>query len=303
MMIFDEEKYVKNLLLGKNKDVKSAIKKIGYITRYNAQVLGKDANKNYNSTVAWMVKHQENFDESSYSNVISKAVKSAKKRKLYKIDDVIITKIELEKIQSLDNIRAEKILFVLLCMAKQQAKIMECYGTSANFTEGLVRYTVTELCKIARVSVPADDREYILHYILTQGLISCPKRNDTKCLWVNFIDKDGEEVLRLNEIDCQELAYVYLNWKGKEKFKRCTRCGRLMKSKASDDICTACSLSSSIQPFIWCIDCGDEVEISEFDSKTCRCIECNKDYQLERDRKKHKKKYDRDKKISPNPKN
>lgn len=276
MMIFDEEKYVKNLLLGKNKDVKSAIKKIGYITRYNAQVLGKDSNRNYNSTVAWMIKHQENFDESSYSNVISKAIKSAKKRKLYKIDDVVITKTELEKIQSLDNIRAEKILFVLLCMAKQQTKIMECYGTSANFTEGLVRYTVTELCKIARVSVPADDREYILHYILTQGLISCPKRNDTKCLWVNFIDKDGEEALRLNEIDCQELAYVYLNWKGKEKFKRCTRCGRLMKSKASDDICTACSLSSSLPPLIWCIDCGDEVEISEFDAKTCRCNVCQK---------------------------
>ena len=274
MMIFDEEKYVKNLLLGKNKDVKSAIKKIGYITRYNAQVLGKDANKNYNSTVAWMIKHQENFDESSYSNVISKAVKSAKKRKLYKIDDIVITKIELEKIQSLDNIRAEKILFVLLCMAKQQAKIMECYGTSANFTEGLVRYTVTELCKIARVSVPADDREYILHYILTQGLISCPKRNDTKCLWVNFIEKDGEEALRLNEIDCQELAYVYLNWKGKEEFKRCTRCGKLMKRKASDNICTDCSLASSTPLQIWCIDCGEVVEVSEFDSKTCRCKDC-----------------------------
>lgn len=287
MMIFDEEKYVKNLLLGKNKNVKSAIKKIGYITRYNAQVLGKDSNRNYNSTVAWMRKHQENFDESSYSNVISKAVKSAKKRKLYKIDDVVITKTELEKIQSLDNIRAEKILFVLLCMAKQQAKIMECYGTSANFTEGLVRYTVTELCKMARVSVPADDREYILHYILTQGLISCPKRNDTKCLWVNFIDKDGEEALRLNEIDCQELAYVYLNWKGKEKFKRCTRCGRLMKSKASDDICTACSLSSSLPPLIWCIDCGDEVEIPIKDTHTCRCPTCNKQHQRDRNVKKN----------------
>ena len=288
MMIFDEEKYVKNLLLGKNKDVKSAIKKIGYVTRYNAQVLEKDDNKNYISTVAWMVKHQENFDESSYSNVISKAVKSAKKRKLYQIDDIVVTKTELEKIQSLDNIRAEKILFVLLCMAKQQAKIMEYYGTSANFTEGLVRYTVTELCKMARVSVPADDREYILHYILTKGLISCPKRNDTKCLWVNFIDKDGEEALRLNEIDCQELAYVYLNWKGKEKFKRCTHCGRLMKSKASDDICTDCSLSSSLPPLIWCIDCGDEVEISEFDNETCRCGKCNLIYQRKRNAKKNK---------------
>lgn len=75
----------------------------------------------------------------------------------------------------------------------------------------------------------------------------------------------------------------------------------LMKSKASDDICTACSLSSSLPPLIWCIDCGDEVEISEFDSKTCRCIECNKDYQLERDRKKHKEKYDRDKKNLTEP--
>ena len=288
MMIFDEEKYVKNLLLGKNKNVKSAIKKIGYITRYNAQVLGKDSNRNYNSTVAWMRKHQENFDESSYSNVISKAVKSAKKRKLYKIDDVVITKTELEKIQSLDNIRAEKILFVLLCMAKQQAKIMECYGTSANFTEGLVRYTVTELCKMARVSVPADDREYILHYILTQG-------NDTKCLWVNFIDKDGEEALRLNEIDCQELAYVYLNWKGKEKFKRCTRCGRLMKSKASDDTCTACSLSSSLPPLIWCIDCGDEVEISEFDNETCRCEEHRKEHNAALNRERQKRWYDKHK--------
>lgn len=274
MMIFDEEKYVKNLLLGKNKDIKSVIKKIGYITRYNAQVLGKDESKNYTSTVAWMAKHQDNFDESGYSNIISKAVKNSKKRKLYKIDDIIVTKSELEKIQLLDNIRAEKILFVLLCMAKQQAKIMDCYGSSANFTEGLVRYTVTELCKTARVSVPADDREYILHYILTQGLISCPKRNDTKCLWVNFIEKDGEEALRLNEVDCQELAYVYLNWKGKEKFKRCTRCGKLMKSKASDDICTDCSLSSYLLPHVWCIDCGDEVEISEFDNETCRCVDC-----------------------------
>lgn len=304
MLVLNEKKYAMNLLLGKNQDVKSAIKKIGYITRYNAQILGKDDNENYNSTVAWMTKHQINFDEASYSNVISNAIKGSKKRALYELDDIVITQNELKKIESLNNIRAEKMTFVLLCMAKQQAKINDFYGTSSNFTDGgLVRYTVTELCKMARVSVPADDREYILHYILVQGLISCPKRNDTKCLWVNFIDKDGEEVLRLNEVDCQELAYVYLNWKGKEEFKRCTRCGKLMKRKASDNICTDCSLASSLPPFIWCIDCGDEVEISEFDSKTCRCIECNKDYQLERDRKKHKKKYDRDKKISPNPKN
>lgn len=30
---------------------------------------------------------------------------------------------------------------------------------------------------------------------------------------VNFIDGDGDAELVLNEIDCQELAYIYLQWK------------------------------------------------------------------------------------------
>ena len=68
MMILNEELYAKNLLLGKNKDVKSTVKKIGYITRYNAQILNKSEKDNYISTVQWMNKHQDNFDESSYSN-------------------------------------------------------------------------------------------------------------------------------------------------------------------------------------------------------------------------------------------
>ena len=51
-----------------------------------------------------------------------------------------------------------------------------------------------------------------------------------------------------------------------------------MKSKASDDICTACSLSSSLPPLIWCIDCGDEIEVSIKDTMTCRCRSCQRKY-------------------------
>ena len=267
MMILNEELYSKNLLLGKNKDVKSAVKKIGYITRYNAQVLNKNDDDNYSSTVQWMNKHQDNFDESSYSNVISKAIKGSKKRPLYKIDNIIITKKEFDIIKSLNNIREEKILFALLCMAKQQSEVLK-------FTDGLVRYTITDLCKSARISVPADEREYILHNILVKGLISCPKKNDTKCLRVNFLEENGETELILNEIDCQELAYAYLKLKNGSGFKRCRRCGRLMNSRNKNDFCQYCVKSSKDGNHIWCIDCGDEVEINQFDAKTCRCKEC-----------------------------
>ena len=266
-MILNEEKYAKDLLLGKNRDIKSAIKKIGYITRYNLHVLGKNDIENYNSTVAWMKKHQDNFEESAYSNSISKAIKSAKKREFYKTDVIIITKNELKTIKSVENIREEKILFVLLCMAKQQA-------ISIGFTDGLVKYSIVDLCRMARISVPADDREYILHDILMKGFISCPKKNDTKCLKVNFIDNDSEQEFVLNEIDCQELAYAYLKWKDGKGFKRCKSCGRLMKSKGNKDICTYCEQSSQDNKHIWCIDCGEEVDVSPFDAKTCRCKEC-----------------------------
>ena len=230
-------------------------------------VLGKNDIENYNSTVAWMKKHQDNFEESAYSNSISKAIKSAKKREFYKTDVIIITKNELETIKSVENIREEKILFVLLCMAKQQA-------ISIGFTDGLVKYSIVDLCRMARISVPADDREYILHDILMKGFISCPKKNDTKCLKVNFIDNDSEQEFVLNEIDCQELAYAYLKWKDGKGFKRCKSCGRLMKSKGNKDICTYCEQSSQDNKHIWCIDCGEEVDVSPFDAKTCRCKEC-----------------------------
>lgn len=267
MMILNEEKYARDILLGKNRNIKSAITKIGYITRYNLHILGKDDIENYISTVLWMNKHQDNFEEAVYSNAISNAIKGAKKRKFYKIDNIVVTKNEIEIIKSLNNIREEKILFVLLCLAKQQA-------VSMNFIDGLVQYTITDLCKMARVSVPADDREYILHDILVKNLISCPKKNDTKCLMVNFIDGDGDAELVLNEIDCQELAYIYLQWKNGKGFKRCKSCGRLMRSKGSKDICAYCGQSPRDTTHIWCIDCGDEVEISQFDAKTCRCKEC-----------------------------
>lgn len=277
MMILNEEKYARDLLLGKNKEVKSAIKKIGYITRYNAQILGKDEDENYKSTVQWMLKHQDNFDEFSYSNAISRAIKGSKKMRLYKIDNIIITKNELEIIKSLQNIREEKVLFALLCMAKQQA-------LSIGFTDGLVKYSITDLCKMARISVPADDREYILHDILTKGLISCPKKNDTKCLKVNFIDVDGDAQLILDEVDCQELAYVYLREKDGKGFRHCKSCGRLMRSNGRKDVCTYCEHSTKDTTHIWCIDCGDEVQISERDGKTCRCEECKRYYIRKYDR-------------------
>lgn len=236
MLILNEEKYAKALYDGENQDIKSIMGKIRYITRYLIHSEQKNDDDTYKETVRWLSRYHNNFDESSYSNVISDAIKAVSKYPFYIIDNIKITKSELETISSLDNLRAEKILFVLLCMAKQQ-------GMANGFTNGLVKYSITDLCKAARVSVPADDREYILYEIVQRGLLGYPKKNNTQCLIVNFIDTD-ETMLELDENDCQELAYAYLCWKNDGKgYTKCQRCHRLMKQSKTKPkkYCESCA--------------------------------------------------------------
>ena len=268
MLILNEEKYAKELYCGTNQAVKNIVKKIGYVTRYQLYALNYNDKDNYDYTVKWLNKYHKNFDESCYSNCIADAIKLAHKNPFCNIDCIKITKDELEIISSLNNLRAEKILFVLLCMAKHQSVT---YG----FTNGLVKYSLPELCKTARVSVPSADREYILYNIIQHGFLGYPKKNNSQCLIVNFIDNEGEEALSINEIDCQELAYVYLNWKNNGGYNRCENCGRLFKKSKNRIYCSQCT---TYQPtgdkIITCVDCGKGFSVDSRNTTKCRCDEC-----------------------------
>lgn len=272
----NEEVYAKKLYDRQSTDVKSVVALVGYITRYQLHALHYSDEDNYKYTVEWMTKYHGNFDESYYSNLIADAIKKAHKNDFYKMESIQITKSELDIISSLDNLRAEKVLFVLLCMAKQQSV---AYG----FVNGLVKYSLPSLCKEARISVPSDEREYILYNIVQCGFLGYPKKNNTQCLIVNFINNGDDEVaLNLNEVDCQELAYVYLNWKNNgECYGRCELCGRLMKcsKKNSKRFCESCAtivgeIDDSVR-VIRCADCGELVYIENCkNTRTCMCEGC-----------------------------
>lgn len=270
-MILNEEKFAKELLTGQNDNIKSIRQKIDLIARYNYHVMNKNNDDIYASIVKWLERHHEIFSEQAYSNIISDCIKKAPKRPFYHIDTIKITEKEMNIITSQDNLRYEKILFVLLCMAKQQ-KI--AYG----FDNGLVSYSMTDLFKTARVSVPVDEREDILHKLLKAGLIGIPVKNDTKCLFVNFMDDADEDiVLELNEQDCGELAYAYLDFTGKVKVSRCAKCGKLIKqSKKYGNLCKGCQGDILDMKIKWCVDCGSEFQVGIMNTKTCRCEACQK---------------------------
>lgn len=268
-MILNEEKFAKDVLMGQRDDIKSIKQKIDLIARYNYHVLHKNNDDSYSSIIKWLEKHHDIFSEQGYSNIISDCIKKSAKKPFYYMESVKITKKEMEIIAAQDNLRYEKILFVLLCMAKVQ-KI------SHGFDNGLISYNITELFKTARVSVPVDERENILHEFLKLGLIGLPFKNDTKCLFIKFMDESEDDViLELNEQDCGELAYSYIKHTGASKISRCSKCGKLIKqSKKFGDMCKGCQESSTDAKTIWCVDCGKEFMVSVLNTKTCRCEEC-----------------------------
>lgn len=267
-MILNEEKYAKDLLTGQNDTIKSIVQKIDLIARYNHHILHKNNNESYTSIVKWLEKHHDIFSEQTYSHVISDCIKKATKRPFYHIERIKITKKEIETIASQENLRHEKILFVLLCMAKQQ-KV--AYG----FDNGLVSYKITDLFKTARVSVPVEERENILHELLKAGLIGLPMKNDTKCLFVKFIDESDDIALELDEQDCGELAYAYLHFTDKAKVSRCSKCGKLIKqSQKYGSLCKGCQCGVPEMKLKWCVDCGVEFLVSTMNTKTCRCDVC-----------------------------
>jgi hypothetical protein len=269
MMILNEEKYAKDVLTGQRDDVKSIRQKIDLIARYNHHVLHKNSDDSYSSIIKWLEKHHDIFSEHGYSNIISDCIKKAAKRPFYHIDSVKITKKEMDIITAQNNLRYEKILFVLLCMAKVQK-------ASYGFDNGLISYNITDLFKTARVSVPVDERENILHQFLKLDLIGLPMKNDTKCLFVKFVDESEDDVaLELNEQDCGELAYAYLKYTGKSKVFRCAKCGKLIKqSKKFGDLCKGCQESTTNMRTKWCIDCGKEFQIDRRNMTKCRCDIC-----------------------------
>ena len=273
MMILNEEKYARDVLTGQRDDVKSIRQKIDLIARYNHHVLCKNSDDSYSSIVKWLEKHHDIFSEQGYSKIISDCIKKAVKRPFYYIESVKITKKEMDIITSQNNLRYEKILFVLLCMAKVQK-------VSYGFDNGLISYNITELFKTARVSVPVDEREKILHQFLKFELIGLPVKNDTKCLFIKFMDEsDDDVVLELNEQDCSELAYAYLKYTGESKVSRCAKCRKLIKqSKKFGDMCKGCKDSPTNMKIKWCIDCGREFQIALNVSNKDRCDECYVNY-------------------------
>lgn len=268
---FDDKKDIENKISSNYVNQDNPEETIRDLARYNHHVLEMNKEDNYDSILTYMTNNCCDFYEEKYFKIIYRNIASAKKYKFRSVDSVIITKSEIDKIVGLNDIRKEKIAFVLLAIAKY-------YNNISTDNNNRMYISISDLFKLARVAIPCKERASYLHFAYQEGILTEHMFVGTNLKIVAFVDNDSDPVLRLGEDDYKELAYAYLNYKN-GGYKHCKNCGKLFKMHKTSPgrlYCKECGQKEESSEFkiIKCQDCGTDVVVSALNTKTCRCEEC-----------------------------
>ena len=194
-----------------------------------------------------------------------------------RVDHIYITKSELEFIKNLDDIKIEKIAFVLLALAKYHNEVS---GEDNN----MVYLKLSEVKNMARINMNRIDFEYFYANLYDKGVLQHNMSPTSTIQIVDFVSHnlDDEIAFELKEIDYLELAYVYLSWKNDGKgYARCTKCDRLMRQSKTKPrkYCEECAKYEQIgEKTVVCVDCGEEFKVDAMNNRQYRCDICQKEY-------------------------
>lgn len=272
--LFNEQSAVANMIDMRVVDNDNVFVTIKDLARYNYFVNNMDKEDNYKSILKYLQNNGENINEENVYKIIDECIQRAKKSPFKFVEEVCITKNEIEFIKKLDNIKQEKIAFVLLASAK--------YYDATRDTKYCTAYMKnSDICKLARITIPVADRNVFMQFAYDCGVLSRHSRaasTEKKVLFVSQDDND-EVVLRLKENDFKDLAYTYMAYVTPHKYRRCVACNCWIKKDSRDiRLCKECSdkgiEEKNTVKEVQCVDCGKPVYVSTLNTKTCRCEEC-----------------------------
>jgi ribosomal protein L20A (L18A) len=272
---FNDKRDIENKMQNNYVNQENPEETIRDLARYNHHILGMKKEDNYDAILSYMTKNCDDFYEEKYFKIIYRNIASAKKYKFRDVSPIKITRTEMDKIVRLNDIRKEKIAFVLLAIAKY-------YNNVSSDNNNRMYISMTDLFKLSRVAIPCKERANYLHFAYQEGILIEHMMVGTNLKIVGFVDDVGDTVIELGEDDYKELAYAYLNYKN-GGYKHCKACGRFFKMHKSAPgrlYCKECGQKEEINEFniIQCQDCGTDVVIGKFDTETCRCEICYQEY-------------------------
>ena len=213
---------------------------------------------------------KDKYKESKWIDSIFYQVVKSKKYNLKKVDNVIVTKSEMEIIQSVKGKSRQKVLFTLLILAKY-------YNTVSDKNKNWTNLEYKKIFKLANVQLSIQNQALLINDLYNCRFVNVSKNVGKPNIQVNFVDNESDTVLTITRL--KDLGKEYLMFCG-EDYIRCQKCGTLVKNyKNTNKYCKTCGQYQPIETkIITCVDCGKEIEINS----SSRKIRCNDCYRLER---------------------
>ena len=194
---------IKNMIINENsdEDIKELIENL----------LKREYGKNYNKTY--------------WNKYIDSTIKSLKKKenKMIDVDKVNIYKEELETIKSLNNIRLEKLAFILLVYCKINKQVNPLINNKIN----IPLYNILMESLIKR----DNDSKLLLNELYKKEFIHQGNSCDGTAIQILYVRNEGELPFIIDDLrDYQPITW-YLEYRLGLKYKKCKRCGKRFEVK------------------------------------------------------------------------
>lgn len=226
--------------------------KIGYelslLAKYYIHRQGLNRPQTRDKLIEFCNTHLENFDSINWRNTINRSVENGKKLSFINVNEIILTKSELDVVTSIKSTRCQKILFVLLVIAKLNNKLNKLVYKQKNKDYEDMYYvndSISSIVKLSKTSLKSDERYKILKELQDLGYIEVTTKGKFK---VNIINDNSEIKLHINRLD--DFIYDYYQYIG-QKVKVCEGegCNKriLVKGKTTTKFCKECAKKYEIE--------------------------------------------------------
>jgi hypothetical protein len=221
-LIFDEYNYALNLLQKGFKDYLRGTQLL-VLAKYFFY-LGQSKKTVRESILNFTLIHDPYFNDVLNGHRIDKAIKNANKKPLRFSQDVLITEKEIETIKSLKNNKVERILFVLLVIARKsnmdRNTEKEVYYVNSKFSS---------ILSLSRIYLKKDERDNIRNGLNDNGIIKIlvPNNISTETgiegYQLFYADKNSGSCILVTDLNNIVSFYPHF----------CEKCGKILDIKSN----------------------------------------------------------------------
>lgn len=176
---------------------------------------------------------KDGYKESRWIESVYRQVRFTKKYKCKRIDEISITKSEIDTIQAVKGKAKQKVLFTILVLAK-------FYNAVFDKNNNWVNSKCSKIFKLANVQLTREKQGLLINDFYQDNLVKVGKTVGKFNLQVNFVNDNSETVMTITRLN--DLGNEYLLYCG-ENYKRCERCGNIVKQSRNGKTryCENCS--------------------------------------------------------------